>query len=1378
MSVLLETLASYVPALITRRLAVDPTPITTPIVERFPATVLFADISGFTVLAERLAARGPAGAEELTRLLNAYFGRLIALVTAHGGDVVKFAGDALLALWPAAGFASLPAATLRAAQCGLAVQDALHDYEAAEDIRLSLHLGVGAGEVFTEHIGGVLGRWVLLVAGEPVVQVSSAKQQARPGQVALSPEAWALVQTRCTGRPLAGDYMLLEAVDAPIPPRPVVLPPLALAAKPGLEAYIPAIILSRLAAGQTGWMAELRRVTALFVNLPDLDHTTSLERAQEAICALQAALYHYEGAINKLSVDDNGVTLVAAQGLPPLAHEDDAARGVQAALTMQAKLCELGLRSAIGIATGRAFCGSVGSVVRREYTMMGDTVNLAARLMQAAPGGILCDAATYEAAQARIAFESLSPIAVKGKTRPVTVYRPLGEKRAVVQPKTTMVGRSAERAALVQQLQALLREGTGGVTIIEGEAGIGKSRLVEDLLERAQAAGASTLLGAGDAIEKSTPYHAWRPVFTQLFALDALPDDLETRRRHVLDRLRSALGSGPKPLPGANSAGRPELARLAPLLNAVLPLDFPESEVTAQMTGQVRADNTRDLLLHLLQEAVTQNPTVLVLEDGHWLDSASWAVALAVHQRVHPLLLVIAVRPLADPLPPEYSQLLHAPAAQRLQLKALPPEDTSVLVCRRLGVAALPEAVARLIDEKAHGNPFFSEELAYALRDSGLIVIEGGACRIPPDAGDLDSMILPDTVQGVVTSRIDRLDPPQQLTLKVASVIGRTFALRTLRDIHPIKEDKEHLGDYLATLRELDITPLEAPEPDLTYIFKHIITQEVAYNLLLFARRRQLHRAVAEWYEGNYKDLSPFYPLLAHHWGKAGDVAKTIDYLDKAGAQALRNYANQEAVGFFARLLTVDDQLEPERSNGHPRLQRACWERQLGEAHLGLGNLAEGREHLSQALALLGQRLPTTPVGLAVRLLKHVLRQAAHRVWSSRLVGRSRDDSDTLLEAARAYEQLGEIYYYAQEKIKAICAALCALNAAEAAGPSPELARGYATMCLGAGVVSRHRLAERYNLLARGTARTVGHPPTLGYVLMATGAYDLGIGQWDKVKAAVEQAAEIFYGLGDWRRWEVILSMEGPRAFFQGEFKHSADVYAELYRSARRRGDVQNQCWGLAGQAINQLRLGRIDEAVRSVESIELDELLAEHRFEKTWASAVLALACLRRGERERAFQLARETGQPFTSSDPRYASLMPCSCVAEVFLELWEAGGDRSPGEGKALAGSALQSCKALHGYARVFPIGRPYAWLCQGRYEWLAGRAARAQKAWQKSLLAAVRLGMPYEQGLAHYEIGRHAAGPGRYSHLVRACEILGRLGAAYDRERAEAALKTELR
>jgi len=1009
---LLNTLTSYVPALITRRLAADPAPLTAPLAERFPAAVLFADITGFTPLTERLGQRGLAGAEELSRILKDYFGPLTLLIHAHGGDVVKFAGDALLAVWKdegqgmkdedtGAGNSSVnlqPSTLLRVAQCALEVQAKLHNYPAAEGVRLSLRVGIGAGEMAVAHIGGVFGRWEFVLTGPAITQVSLAEKQAQPGEVILSPEAWALAQTVCDGDENGEGGWRLKNIRTATPSRAITLLELSPEVEPALRAYLPGAILARLAAGQSGWMAELRRVTVLFINLPGFGQDMTLDESHAVMRELQRVIYRYEGSINKLNVDDKGVTLVAALGLPPLAHEDDPARGVLVALDVHTTLARLNRPHAIGITTGRIFCGSVGGERRREYTMLGDTVNLSARLMQAAPSSssprargesevpILCDETTYQATQARINFESLPAITVKGKAAPVAVYRPLSAHQAIAQPPTKIVGRERERAVLVEAMQTLLRGHSAGVIVVEGEPGIGKSRLVDEVRRQALELGLTTFSGAGDAVEKASAYHGWRGVFTELLAVEAVTDP-EARRRQVLETLES------------------DLHERAPLLNDVLPLDLPETDLTQQMAGEGRARNTRQVLVRLIQAAALQAPKVIILEDTHWLDSASWALALDVSDELQrlPLLFLIATRPMPEPLPADFAQLLEAPGLLRLRLEPLPAADALTLVCQRLGVGGLPEPVAALIRDKAEGNPFYSEELAYALRDSGMIQITAdGTCRVTPGM-DLKTVAFPDTVQGVITSRIDRLTPPQQLTIKVASVIGRVFAVSALRDVYPIEADKAQLRDYVAKLETLDLTPLDTPEPDLAYIFKHIITQEVAYNLMLFAQRRDLHHATAEWVERTYAaDLSPHYPLLAYHWSKAEVAEKTLTYLEQAGEHAVQSGAYQEALGFFGELLKM-------AGDARPVAQRAHWERQLGETYYSLGNLAESRKHIEAAVALVGWPVPPAGGPRLVALAQEIGRQVLHQLWPSHFIGRAGEKRGGYNTAAEAYIRLNQL---------------------------------------------------------------------------------------------------------------------------------------------------------------------------------------------------------------------------------------------------------------------------------------------------------------------------------------------------------------------------------
>jgi len=480
----------------------------------------------------------------------------------------------------------------------------------------------------------------------------------------------------------------------------------------------------------------------------------------------------------------------------------------------------------------------------------------------------------------------------------------------------------------------------GGTTLIQGEAGIGKSRLLGDLVAQAAGQPVKTLVGAADAIRSTTPYHAWRPVFESLFDLTDVSDPA-VRHTRVLDRLR----------------GRPDLERLAPLLGDVLPLDLPPDELIGQLQGQVRADNTRRLLVGALQAAAEEQPLLIVVEDAHWCDSSSWALAWLVSQQIPTALLVLALRPLAAPIPEEYQRIRQASGAQQLNLDPLPADDVAALVGQRLGVTSLPQPVADLIGEHAGGNPFFSEELSYTLRDTGVITVTNGTCRITPGA-DLQALSLPDTVQGVVLTRIDRLAPSQQLTLKVASVIGRSFAYRLLHDIHPIAADRPSLPGQLEGLQRRSLVLLEAPEPELAWMFKHVITRDVAYELMLRAQRRELHRAIAKWYERHHAaELPRFYPLLAYHWSRTGMAAKAVQYQGLAGEQALAGGAYQEAVLFLTAALERDPP-PPQDGNAEARFRRARWERQLAEAHLGLGDTGEGRVHLGRALELLGTPCP------------------------------------------------------------------------------------------------------------------------------------------------------------------------------------------------------------------------------------------------------------------------------------------------------------------------------------------------------------------------------------------------------------------------------------
>ncbi len=895
MTRLLETLVRYVPDLVVRRLAAEPTPPTAPSSYPVPAAVLFADISGFSNLADQLAQRGPEGAEVLSTTLNGVFSELISLITALGGDVVIFAGDALLALWPAVE-EDMSAAIRRAAQCSLALQTLFRDERIADRVQLAVRMGIGMGDVELLNVGGVNGRWVWLVSGNPLLEAARASYKSdEPGRVVLAAAAWGQVGDQYGGHVYDTGDVRLDAVRYLLPLRPVQPLTLRPEMEPALRTYIPRGVLARLVAGHASWMGELRRVTVLFINLPDLHESpSSLEHAQRATQTIQSLLYRYEGNMNKVSVDEKGATLVGAFGMPPLAHEDDAVRGVQVALATQATLREYGIRCSIGVTTGQVFCGEVGNERRSEYTILGTVVNLSAQLMLNAPDSIACDATTYQLAQSRIAFDELPPVSVKGKSEPVPIFRPHSQLVPAAREQHTLVGRTTERMILTTQLHALLRlhsppdatpDQPPAVVVVSGDAGMGKTRLIEDLRQQANEAGALVLIDSGDVMEQTTPYHAWRGVFSRLLDLEGLSPDAAQQR--IRERLAPVA----------------DLAPLGPLIHMVLPMSQPDDDPPATMMGHDRAEAVREALLWLLHEASTRTPCLLVLDDAHWLDPASWELVVAVSERIHSLLLVLTMRPMNGSVISAYLDLLRVPRVRQLELGSLSLDESMALICQRLGVARVPDTLASLIYGQANGNPFFSQELIYALRDSGLITITDGVCQIAPEEHLLRALRQSDTVQAVITSRLDRLSLAGQLTLKVASVIGQVFTVHTLQSVHPVQHDAQALTADLAALQSLDLIQPDDMAAEPTYRFKQVITQEVVYNLIPFAHRRQLHQAVAEWYERNAANhLDDLAPLISQHLLKAGSE-RALRYFLRAGDAALREHNYPEALRHYERAI-------------------------------------------------------------------------------------------------------------------------------------------------------------------------------------------------------------------------------------------------------------------------------------------------------------------------------------------------------------------------------------------------------------------------------------------------------------------------------------------
>ncbi len=1291
-----------------------------PYAERSPGVLMICDVSGFTALGERLASRGSEGAEVLWRLVNNYFGQMLDIIQRHGGDVLRFAGDAPIVYWPATRN-NLPIVLGRVCAVARALQAEIGAYDSGEDAVLRMRVAVAASDLVTATLGGERSRLEPFVGGTAFVHLSAALADAAVGDCVVDGDSWVHALPGIEGRQTeAGNWRLTAAPS--VAPTPLS----GETAEHSLQPFVSRGVVQRVQAGLGAWMGELRTVTTLFLGVEGLDYDDDAvaTRLDGLLRSIQRCVYQYDGSVDQFLMDDKGTVLLAAWGLPSHSHENNTERAARCGLDLLQALKEHQLTGRVGISTGRVFCGVKGNDQRREYGMLGASVNLAARLMQVASGTVICDAVTARSGGGKIEFERLPEVHVKGREGVVEVFRPRLGTGHLVDASEAQVGRVAEVSALRGHLDAL-GEGIGALLLIEGEAGIGKSRLVGGFLDDAAERGVRVFLGASDSIENQTPFYSFIGVFASVFGF---ADHLGVAQR--------------KAAAEAWFHSHPEYQELAALFNPVLRLDLADTEPTAVMEGDARGHTTLQVYLSVLQEF---SPFALVFEDLHWMDSASAELLLLLLREAPESLVIVTTRPPESPPSARYTRLLNL--GERWVLEPLAAAEVSTLVCRCLGVGSLPASVVNLLRERAEGHPFYSVELAYALRDRGLIHVQDDGVFVTKKGGDLTQVELPSTLEGLIASRLDTLTPTQQLCLKTASVIGRVFPAQMLADIYPLEVDADTLTPELEVVRNRDITVLETPKPDLAYLFKHVITQEVAYEQLLFEQRRELHRAAAEWYEaGNAGDVAPLYPLLAHHWQQADVRDRAIDNLEAAGEQAHRSFANRETYNFIASALELDESDGPPSSD----VRRARWHRILGVAAGRLGELHRSREHLALAAKHLGYALPRTKFGLGFSFVWESVRQVWRR-YMGPPTGAVAQRAQRL-EAANVYAELGLMGYFAGDILMLLYGSLRGLNLAEDCGPSPDLARMKAGMAIVVASIPMHGAAESYSLEALDTADRFDDQYARANARHYRGAFLCGLGEWDQAGSNFGESLVGYTKVGDGRRASEARNCLVQARMNQGRYPEASEHIEALGHLARVRDDRQVLFWVKTAQLELLWRRRDVAAAVAHLQNVhELDDTDEEIYIHR--AQGLRVHIRVMQGDLDAANTAAQVLLPAQRAAS--FIEIWQVTCLADLYLAQWECGDSTARKR-------AIKAVKGVHGFAGVFPLGKPYAHYYEGRRWAMDGKSPKAIICFELAIREARAFNMPWEQMLAHEALAQIVQGADQQHHQMEAARLKEKLAS----------------
>lgn len=818
---------------------------------RLPGTLVFTDLTGFTAMSERLAALGKVGSEELTERLDATFTELLTVAGRFGGSLLKFGGDALLLFFWGDGH------EVRAARAGIEMQAALDRIglvrTTAGEIRLRMTVGAHSGDVDFFLVGS--SHRELIVSGPAATETVKVEGSAQPGEVRVSGALAALLDEALLSGGGASGAVLARPPEAT--EVPVVIPHWPEGWGP--EAFVPAILRDQLASGVE--LTEHRQMAVGFVHLANLDHLledlgaeTAARHLETLVGCAQESFARHGVAFVSTDIYEGGPKIICATGAVRT-HENDDER----LLRSLREILDLGspIDVRIGVNRGHGFCGYVGPDFRRTFVTIGDVVNTAARVMaKARPGDLLSTRGALERSETAFETEELPPFEAKGKSEPLVAYRVgrvTGERESIERRRLPLVGRDDELAALFPRV-ADLDAGRGGVVEIVGEAGIGKSRLAEELLSRTAGVG---------AVEQRCGRYA---ASTAYFPFRALLADLVG-------------GSDTEALVRSVKRFAPHLEPYVSLLATAMGMEMIRPPEIEQLGADERKAKLHESVEELISAAVSQR-TIWLVEDVHWIDSASANLLRHLGPRIAnaPLLICLTRRPAgSEPIAPDAA----------IELGALTDDDARELVRAASTKHLLPKEIDKLIG-RAHGNPHFLIALAEAVSQHR----------------DLDQ--LPDTLEALLAARVDELPPADRLVLRKLAVLGNRFDAGIAREVI----------DGLPALGEERTSPV-ADFVDFSqteWRFIHTLVRDTAYEGLAYRDRREVHARAGYTIESRTEDPNELCELLSLHFHNAAEHAKSLAYSNAAAQKAERSFASLECATFWERSAEaakgLDDPLE------------------------------------------------------------------------------------------------------------------------------------------------------------------------------------------------------------------------------------------------------------------------------------------------------------------------------------------------------------------------------------------------------------------------------------------------------------------------------------
>ncbi|WP_299848737.1 AAA family ATPase [uncultured Roseovarius sp.] len=1292
-----------------------------PFVESFDGAVLIVDISGFTDLTEHLAKLGKPGAEQINDVLTSFFADIEDVIDRHGGTIFDYEGDSIIVGWRQTN----QEADKPLLACCACASDIRREFSprTVNGHRLDVRISVGMGRLDFIHLGLENGRRHLLPAGTAIDEAATLSREARPGEALISIQAAARVkdQFKCQPRddtslallgPEKGGVTFCEPVaeymvkTEPDPDK--------------MQDYLLPLVRARLNSALADWMGEVRKLTLIFVEINVSEGADDLDTLNSIAIEVEGILESLGGVVLSIKLRHGLLLIETAFGLPGQASKNDDWRAIATVIELQTRSRTGHFGICAGIATGRVFCGPFGAPHFKMYTVIGAAANLAARLRDVATGRILVDEETQKISQRSIGFEGPWSLQLSGIRGKVQAYVPTEKmSRRPGRVVHEIVGRNKEREILGNMLERC--QGQVQVAMIYGEAGIGKSTLVASVRAECEDMERHTVVGMADALDRQTPYLAWRAILRRFLGLSSRTDSKEVALFSLKSNLETAIGD----------------TTLAPLVNDVIDLNLPETRVTASMASNVRAENLRKLMCKLILYHLNHTTRVLVIEDAHWLDRSSQVLLVEVIRNA-PRALVLITSRLSETMAADLADLSgFGHKVRHIPLERLDKQNVIAVAQRALGEGNFSASLQNFIVQTSDGVPLFVEELCHLATTLG-------------QSGEKELAELPNLLEAAILGRIDTLSPEDQIVLKTASVFGLRFKRHMISRLTPFAESRIDIEAAVARITELRLFHFDQDCPnDLE--FRHQIIRDLVYDGMLSEQKAETHAAVAHEMEAQTtaEDIETL-PLLLTHWRRAGHAAKVVIYIERLAALRLRQFDNAAAISLLEEFCErIADPDVPQDTMRDAR----CF-MMLGKAHSGLGKMVEAEVAFREGLSKLGMRLPSSRRSLVLELGKQIFRQMRQRRKTDPAQMSYADASRTFSTrqqraelAAGAHETLTQIFYFNGQKGKLLHSALSAANLSSELGvATPSLAVNTAGLGAICGVIPLRKQATYYLRRAADIAKIVDVPSASSRVSLFSGLYDIAVANCERAKRHFLDGMESANAIRDQRLWcEHAVSFElicSPWSLTHA-FKdiETWDALVErLEEISLERDDMQVHACALLGRLRGNRAIGRKVNDKKSW--TKLEHILAPtspklELIHYAEGSGLLASAAFEEGDKVRGdvwIEVARQRMADLESG-MKSRTLPALMAVFEACLRQLE----HSIADERAASIDLARSVAAkLRTFARIYPIGRPYLSLCMGDLAALDGKSKAAVRHWRSGLSEATRLKMRAAAAISARRLG----------------------------------------